>query len=172
MNFSKTVTVPTVMNQNSANDTHGFSVWIALGAGLFIVALTLSAIVDPRLRALHPLQAMIYVAVILLTYRKMPEGFGAAVTIAVAWNSLGLFITHLIQVGLRLWWSLLTTGQVRRLDTMMVALGGVAHFILIVACAAGFLKLQPRKREWIRFAAGAVGVLVYFALIVIIAAPR
>ena len=62
--------------------------WIPLGAGLFIFALVGSAVVIPQLRLLHAFQAVIYVAVVLLARRDSALGFGAGITIAVAWNSL------------------------------------------------------------------------------------
>ena len=158
--------------QIPVSGTRWANVWIPVGAGLFMVALTVSAIVVPRLRLLHLLQALIYVAVILLTRRNNALGFGAGITIAAIWNSLNLFVTHLFQAGAREFWSLLLTGHLRRPDTMMVTLGGVAHFILIIACVAAFLQLHPGKKEWGQFVAGGVLVLAYFALIIVAAAPR
>ena len=158
--------------QIPVNGTRWAHVWIPVGAGLFMVALTVSAIVVPRLRLLHLLQALIYVAVILLTRRNNALGFGAGITIAAIWNSLNLFVTHLFQAGAREFLSLLLTGHLRRPDTMMVTLGGVAHFILVIACIAAFLQLHPGKKEWGRFVAGGVLVLAYFALIIVAAAPR
>jgi hypothetical protein len=137
-----------------------------------MIALAVSALVVPRLRLLHLLQALIYVAVILLTRRDNPGGFGAGVTIAAVWNSLNLFVTHLFQAGVRELWSLLHTGHLRRIDTMMVALATIAHFLLIIACIAGFLQLRPGKKEWGRFVAGGGLALAYFALIILAAAPR
>ena len=55
---------------------------------------------------------------------------------------------------------------------MMVMVGGVAHFLLIVACVAGFLQLGPRGKQWGQFFAGGILALAYFALIIAIAAPR
>ena len=142
------------------------------GAALFIVALAVSAVAVPRLRVLHVLQALIYVAVILLSRRNKPEGFGAAISIAVVWNCLNLFITHLTQAGTHELWLLFTTGHVRRLDTMMVAVGSLAHFIMIAAGAVGFLQLARSKDVWWRFLAGGFVALAYLALIVAAAAPR
>jgi len=160
------------MNHEPAGRIDWARTWIPVGAGLFIVALTVSAAVVPALRLLHVLQALIYVAVVLLARRNKAAGFGAAVAVAIVWNSLNLFITHLMQAGAGEFWSLLLTGHVRRLDTMMVALGGAAHFLLIVACLAAFLRQRPGGKDWTRFGAGAAVALAYLAMIVIAAAPR
>jgi hypothetical protein len=112
------------------------------------------------------------VAIILLCGRNRPEVFGAAIAVAIAWNSLNLFVTHLTQAGTREFWLLLTTGHVRRIDTMMVAVGSLGHFILIFACIAAFLRIAHRPGAWWRLGAGAVAALAYLALIIVAAAPR
>jgi hypothetical protein len=147
-------------------------VWISVGAALFVVALIVSALVVPQLRQLHFLQSLIYVAVVILACRNNVWGFGAGVTIAVAWNGLNLFVTHLMQAGAFAFWSFLRTGEVRRLDTMMVTLGGIGHFIVLIGCLAAALGLQTTGKKWWKFLGGGVTVLLYFALIVAIAAPR
>lgn len=48
-----------------------------MGAGLFLLALVVSAILVPDLRVLHSLQALIYVAVIVLARRNSAWGYGA-----------------------------------------------------------------------------------------------
>jgi hypothetical protein len=50
--------------------------------------------------------------------------------------------------------------------------GGVAHFLIIIACMAGFLHLRPRRKQWGQFFGGGILALAYFALIIAIAAPR
>jgi hypothetical protein len=147
-------------------------VWIPIGAGLFILALTLSAVFVPQLRRLHLLQSLIYVAVVLLTRRNSVWGFGAGATVAAFWNCLNLFVTHLIQAGARQFWSLVHTGYVRRPDTLMVLVGGVAHILFIIGCLAGFLQLRPRAKHWGQFFAGGLLALAYLALIVVTTAPH
>ena len=139
-------------------------VWIPLGAGLFIAALMGSAVVIPQLRLLHAFQALIYVAVVLLVRRDSALGFGAGITIAVAWNSLEWLGPHLIQAGAREFWTFL--------DTLMVFIGGIAHIILIVACLAAFRQLHPGKKEWWHFLTGGALVLAYFAVIVATLLPH
>jgi hypothetical protein len=55
---------------------------------------------------------------------------------------------------------------------MMVFVGGVGHFVLIVACLAAFIQLQPGKKEWRQFLTGAALALAYFSVIVATMLPR
>jgi hypothetical protein len=162
----------TSMTPDHVPASHWIRVWIPIGAGLFIFALIGSAVAIPQLRLLHAFQALIYVAVILLARRGHASGFGAGITIAVAWNSLQLFITHLMQAGAHELWTFLGTGQLRRPDTLLVFVGGIGHFVLIVACVAAFRQLRPGKTEWRQFLAGGLLVLAYFGVIVATMRPR
>ena len=171
-NFSTGFSVKSGMRQDPVSGPRWTRVSISIGVGLFILALTLSAVFVPQLRLLHLFQALIYVAVIVLTGRNSPWGFGVGVIIPAAWNCLNLFVTHLFQAGAGQFWSLLRTGHVSRPDTLMVMIGGVAHFLLIIACMAGFIQLRPRMKQWGQFFAGGFLALAYFALIVVTAAPH
>lgn len=148
------------------------SLWIPLGAGLFIIALTGSAVVVPQLRILHVLQALIYVAVPILAWRNSAWGLGAGITIAVLWNGLELFVTQNMQKGIVLFWDFLRTGRGRQFDTMLVPLGGIGHFILIAACISSFLEQDRSAKNWWRLIGGGVAVLAYFFLIVAVALPH
>jgi len=145
---------------------------IFVGVGLFLFALAGSAVLIPGLRLLHLFQALIYVAVLVLTRRNSAWGFGAGVIIPVLWNGLSLFVTHLFQAGVGQLWSLLRGGHVSQPDALMVMVGGVAHFLLILACMAGFLQLRPGRKQWGQFFGGGLLALAYFILIVAIMAPR
>jgi hypothetical protein len=145
---------------------------ILIGVGLFISALTLSAVLIPQLRLLHFFQALIYLVVIKLTRQGSAWGYGAGAIIAMAWNSLNLFVTHLFQAGAGQFWSLLQTGHVSRPDTLMVMVGGIGHFVLIVACIAGFIQLRPRAKNWGQFFGGGLLALIYFGLIIATTAPH
>ena len=146
--------------------------WISIGAGLFLVALTVSAWALPQLRLLHMLQALIYIAIVILAHRNSAWGFGAGATMAVAWNSLNLFVTHLMEVGAVAFWHFVRTGRVQALVPMMVALGGIAHFILLAACLAAILQQRPERHKWWKFMGGGLICVAYLVLIVVIANPR
>lgn len=160
------------MNRGPVNRSSSTRVWIPIGAALFLVALTISALVVPQLRLLHLFQAFIYVVVVILGRRNNVCGLGAGVTIGVVWNSLNLFVTHLMQAGAIAFWSFVRTGQVRRLDTMMVTLGGIGHFVLIIACLAALFNQTMDNKKWWKFVAGGALTLAYFTLIVTVARPR
>jgi hypothetical protein len=164
--------VKSAMEQNPVTESRWVHASISVGVGLFILALTLSAVYIPQLRVLHVFQALIYVAVIVLTRRNSAWGYGVGVIIAVFWNGFNLFVTHLFEAGAGQLWSLLRTGHVSRPDTLMVLVGGVAHFWLIIACMAGFLRLRPDMKHWGQFLAGGLLALAYFILIVVTTAPH
>jgi hypothetical protein len=109
---------------------HGHA-WIVVGAVIFLVALTVSAWVVPALRLLHVLQGLLYIVIVILAGRNSIWGLGAGVSVACAWNSLNLFVTHFMQGSAVSLWNLLRTGKGDGLVAMMVTLGGVGHFILI-----------------------------------------
>jgi hypothetical protein len=146
--------------------------WTYIGAGVFLVALLVSAIVVPDLRILHSLQALIYIAVIVLARRNSPWGYGAGFAIAMAWNAMNLFLTHLIQTGAVAFWSSLRAGHVELLVPMMVTLGGIGHFILIAAALFAVVCHNTEARKWLKFAGGGVVSIGYFALLVALFRPH
>jgi len=160
------------MDRTPVNGPSATHVWIPIGAGLFLVALMVSALAVPQLRLLHLLQAFIYIAVVILARRNNVYALGAGFTIAVAWNCVEIFAAHLMQAGAVMFWSFLHTGQVQHLETMMVPLGGIGHFVLIIACLAAFFNQKTDRKKWWKFLAGGALALGYFAVIVAIARPR
>jgi len=66
-----------------------------------------------------------------------------------------------MQAGAVEFWSFVHTGQVRRLETMIVPLGGIGHFVL-----------TTDNKKWWKFIAGGASTLAYFAVIVAVARPR
>ena len=145
---------------------------IVLGSGLFILALFVSAVFEPRIRVLHALQALIYLAVIALTRRSSAWGYGAGCMISAFWNYLNLFVTNFIQAGLEQVLTLLHSGQLKRPDLALSLIAAGGHFLLIGACSTGFLRSRPRAREWAQFVCGGVLALAYFAIIIVTTGPE
>jgi hypothetical protein len=165
------------MDRGSATWISATRVWIPIAAALFTVALIVSAVVIPELRLLHALQAIIYVAIVILARSNSMWAIGGGLAIAVVWNGHSLFVSQSMQRGMTVWWSLLQTGHMRELGPtpivpMMVLLGGIAHFVLIGACLAVlFDRRIGDKKPW-KMVAGGVSVLAYFALIIVVSDPR
>jgi len=145
---------------------------ILVGAGLFIVALFVSAVFDPKIRVLHTLQALIYFAVIVLTRRNSAWGFGAGCIIAAFWNYINLFVTTFIKTGLEQSLILFQTGQLQRPDLALAVFAAGGHFLLIIACLAGFLRQRPGVRHWGQFLAGGALAVGYFVVIIITTGPQ
>jgi hypothetical protein len=141
------------------------SIAIPASASFFILALFISACFVPSIRLLHAFQALIYVAVIFLARRKSPWGFGAGCIIGVFWNYI--FIRG---AAVDIW--ALLTGRVIRSDVALQLAATVAHFLLIVACAAGFLRSKPGKKQWAMFLAGGVVAVSYLLLLMITLRPE
>ena len=108
----------------------------------------------------------------ILARRNNVFALGAGFTIAVAWNCLEIFVPHLMQAGVVAFWFFVHTGQVRRPETMMVTLGGIGHFVLIIACLAALFHQTTEDRKWWKFVGGGAWTLVYFCLIIAVARPR
>jgi hypothetical protein len=156
------------MKNGRSSGFHSTQMWTYVGATLFLVALLVSAIVYPELRLLHTFQALIYIAVIVLVRRNSAWGYGAGFAVAIVWNAVGLFVSHLIQAGAVAFWSSLRSGRVQQLVPMMVTLGGIGHFILIVAALFAVTGHNAEARKWWKFAGGGVLSVAYFAVLVVI----
>jgi len=148
------------------------NIFVLLGAGSFLFALFLSAVFDPRIRLLHTLQALIYIAVILLTRRTSAWGFGAGCIIALFWNYVNLFVTTFFKAGLQQLSILLQTGQLHRPDLLIAVVAVAGHFLLIIACLVGFIRTGPGGRSWGRFLGGGALAVCYFIAIVITTGPQ
>ncbi len=61
-----------------------------------------------------------------------------------------------------------STGHMRQPVTIMVAIGGIGHFVLLIACVMDFLELRPGIRQWGQFFAGGLLSIAYLALAVIL----
>jgi hypothetical protein len=156
----------------SGNNPAWVNTSILVGAGFFIFALFLSAVFDPKIRLLHTLQALIYLVVIVLTRRKSAWGFGAGCIIAAFWNYTNIFITTFIKAGLEQLSTLVRTGRLHQPDLLIAVIAAAGHFLLIIACLAGFFRLRPKARQWAQFIAGGVLAVAYFATIIIISGPQ
>ncbi len=138
---------------------------IHVGASMFIVALAASVFFDPSIWVLHAVQALIYVAVMVLVQRENPLGFGAGLAIALLWNGANLFATGFVAAGLHTLQTVLSTGHLSRPVLLLVLLGAAGHFLMIAGCLAWFLRSSGGRRPWARFLGGAILGVIALVLI-------
>ncbi len=144
---------------------------IAVGSAMFVFGLAFSAVLLPKWRVLHVLQALIYVAVVLLTRRKNAGGFGAGLAVAVFWNSLLMFVTTVARDGIRELGTLARTGHTQHPDLLLSLFVACGHVLIIVGCIFGFARMHRAARQWLQLLAGGVAAVVYLIAIVFVFGP-
>jgi len=146
----------TIASTRPAAGETWINVSIFVGSSIFIFALAVVAIFQPRWAVLHTLQALIYVAVVILTRRRSAWGFGAGVFIALFWNLLVLFRSPLGHDAI--------SGQLLRPDVLLQLVAAAAHFLIVFACLAGFWRARPAARECFQFVAAGAVTIAYLLL--------
>jgi hypothetical protein len=120
---------------------------IAVGAGMFVFGLAISAAFAPEWRVLHVFQALIYVAVVAMTRRMIAEGFGAGLSVALFWNALSVFATSAARDGIRELVTLARTGHTQHADVLLSLFAFCGHVLIIVGCIVGFIRIRPIARQ-------------------------
>jgi hypothetical protein len=138
---------------------------IHVGASMFVFALAASVFFDRSIWVLHAVQALIYVAVIVLAQRQNPLGYGAGFSIALLWNGANLFVTGFIPSGLHTLRTVLSTGHILRPVLLLVLVGAAGHFLMIAGCLASFFRSSRGRRQWAQFLGGAILAVIALALI-------
>jgi len=75
-----------IMKDARLGQRRWISLFIIVGAVYFMSALFVAAIFEPDIRVLHAFQALIYIAVIVLTSRNSAWGFGISCLNGAFWN--------------------------------------------------------------------------------------
>ncbi len=127
---------------------------ILIGGALFIASLAVSALFVRDIRALHVVQALMYVAVIVLSLRHNRWGYFLGASIAGFWNLTGLF-------GSVLFAELLAHPS--RPDMVLQGLAWLANLAIVVGCVLGYRRLARAPNDAGRFLlafAASTGFLV------------
>ena len=134
------------------------NVCIIAGCAMFVLGLAVSAFFAPEWRALHVMQALPYVVVILLSRRMNPWGFGAGAITASFWNAIVLFRSP---IG-----AALVHGNVSDPSTALSLIAAAGHCLVILGCQVGFARIHPSGRQWRQFLAGGVIAVAYLLVMV------
>jgi hypothetical protein len=139
-------------------------VFIIAGAVYFMSALFIAALFEADIRLLHTFQALIYVAIIVLTRRNNAWGFGIGCLNGAFWNYI--FIRGAAD---KLW--LLLTGQLFRPDLLLQAIAAVANFMIIIACLTAFIRMKPETKRWAAFLTGGLLAIGYLIALIVVLRP-
>lgn len=146
---------------------------IAAGACGFIVILALSAYWDRTIIWLHFLQALGYVAVIVLVMRHNKWGYFLGFSFAAFWNYVNLFVTSFFRAGLEQAWYIFHTGTLPRPDLFISVPAVFVHFVMIFGGIVAYLRLREKSvGDAVRFIIAFAGSIAYFAADMALTQPR
>lgn len=140
---------------------------------LFIFALAVSAYFEPAIRALHTLQALIYVAVIAGALRHQKWAYGVGISIAAFWNYVNLFVNTFIRNGVETLGIVISGGHATNPGTIIAIPAALGHFGMIAFCLWAYLRLRNKRWTDIGILLGSGVIAIgYFAAIVAIFGPQ
>ncbi len=120
--------------------------WLILvGACFFILALAVSAYWEADIRWLHFFQAWIYVATIVLSFRRSRWGYFIGISAAGLWDYTNIFATTFLYNGLQRLEEWIHTGHLQRPDLLIAIPAWLSNFLVVVGCIWGYLRLPDRS---------------------------
>jgi hypothetical protein len=141
--------------------------------GLWIAILLFSGFAEPIVRTLHLFQSAIYVAVILLIFRKSKWAFGVGISIALVWNDYNLHTGFVFRAGFQRWRELLTGQGVKNAVQLLAPVAFFAHVLLIIVLAARYFRRRDKQLlDAPGFGVSFVVTVAYFAVILSLYGPQ
>jgi hypothetical protein len=136
---------------------------ITVGGGFFIFALAVSAVFVPEIRWLHVVQALMYVAAMLLSIQRSRWGYFIGASTAGLWNLLAAFASPLFAELI---------DYPTRPDLILQGLAWFANLAVIVGCGWGYARLTTKSRWDVgRFILTFVGTTAFLVGATAILAP-
>jgi len=121
--------------------------WFILAGGLFfILVLAISAYWEAEIRWLHFVQAWMYVAAIVLSFRGSRWGYFIGISAAGLWDYTNVFATTFLYNGLERLSEWVHTGHLERPDLLIAIPAWLANFVVILGCVWGYWRL--RDKSW------------------------
>jgi hypothetical protein len=146
---------------------------ILAGASLFVFALSLSAYLDPSIRALHFFQSWMYLAAVGLSLCRSRWGYFVGLSAAGLWDYINLFVTTFFRSGLHWLFASLQAGQLMRLDQIIAVPAWAGNLLVILGSLWAYSRLPDKDRADLgRVALAFALTTAYFAAIIAICQPR
>jgi hypothetical protein len=148
--------------------------WLILvGTGFFILALAVSAYWEADIRWLHFFQAWMYVATLILAFRRNRWGYFIGASAAGLWDYTNIFATTFLFNGIEELSRWGHTGHLSRPDLLIAIPAWLSNFLVIAGCLWAYSRL-PAKRisDLGRFLIAFVLTTGFFALDMALFQPR
>ena len=158
---------------SSARESNAPQWLILLGASFFIVVLAVSAYWEADIRWLHFVQAWMYLATIVLSFRRSRWGYFLGISAAGLWDYTNIFATTFLYNGLQRLSEWIHTGHLQRPDLLIAIPAWLSNFAVIVGCVWGYVRL--RDKSWcdaVRFVLTFAVTTGFFALDMYLFQPR
>ena len=141
--------------------------------GLWIAILLFSGFAEPVVRTLHFFQSAIYVAVIILIFRKSKWAFGLGISIALIWDAFNLQTGFVFRAGFQRWRELFEGQGVKNAVQLMAPVAFFAHVLLIFVLAARYWRRRDKRLlDAPGFGVSFVVSVAYFAVILSLYGPQ
>jgi hypothetical protein len=146
---------------------------ILLGACVFILMLAVSAYWEADIRWLHFFQAWMYVAPMMLAFRRSRWGYFIGISAAGLWCYINLFVTTFFVNGLQQISRWMHTGHLARPDLAIAVPAWFSNLLVVIGCVWAYFRL-PRKPvgDLARLLAAFVLTTAFFALDMALFQPR
>jgi hypothetical protein len=154
--------------------TNRYPEWLILTGGcLFILVLAISAYWEADIRWLHFFQAWMYIATILLAFRRSRWGYFVGIAAAGLWDYTNLFVTTFFFNGLQQVSYWLHTGYLERPDLAIAVPAWFANLLVVVGCLWAYSRMTGKSmRDMGRFVAAFALTTGFFALDMALFQPR
>jgi hypothetical protein len=146
---------------------------ILVGTGFFILALAVSAYWEADIRWLHFFQAWMYVATLVLAFRRNRWGYFIGASVAGLWDYTNIFATTFLFNGIEELSRWIHTGRLSRPDLLIAIPAWLSNFLVIAGCLWAYSRLPAKGISDLgRFLIAFVLTTGFFALDMALFQPR
>lgn len=131
--------------EETRHEANGSQWLIMVGACFFILVLAVSAYWEADIRWLHFLQAWMYLATILLSFRRSRWGYFIGISAAGLWDYTNIFATTFLYNGLHRLSEWIHTGHLQRPDLLIAIPAWVSNLLVVIGCVWGYLRLREKS---------------------------
>ncbi|MGB9072531.1 MAG: hypothetical protein WCC22_07645 [Terriglobales bacterium] len=148
--------------------------WLILVGGcFFVLVLGVSALWEADIRWLHFFQAWMYIATMLLGFRRSRWGYFIGISAAGLWDYANIFATTFFFNGLQQLSQWAHTGHLERPDLVIAVPAWFSNLLVVAGCVWAYSRLPTRSLGDVgRFVVTFALTTGFFALDMALFQPR